>query len=351
MLSLQDKIEIVLISGENRTNREVANIFNTRHPNQNVNHTTVGRILNKFRATGSVANIVVKERAKNVTNEDNSLQVLGSIVEKGQTSLRIVAEQCDMSRNSVHRILKRNKFHPYRPTFISTLKERDLPARFDFCIWYQGQLEEDRDFYKKIIWLDEATFTSNGTVSSQTCRWWADENPHFAIETRDQYSFKTNVLCCIYHNKIIGPFFFRENLNAERFRLFLERDLANELDNLPLNIRPSIWLQLDGASVHCTIENRAVIDEMFSGRWLGRHSEYEWPARSPDLTPLDFFLWGYLKQLVYRFRPFANIDELEQRIRECVGSISKEMIVNAVKRVSKKTEKCLERNGGHTEMD
>jgi hypothetical protein len=28
-------------------------------------------------------------------------------------------------------------------------------------------------------------------------------------------------------------------------------------------------------------------------RWIGRVGFTEWPARSPDLTPLHFFLWGY----------------------------------------------------------
>ena len=28
-----------------------------------------------------------------------------------------------------------------------------------------------------------------------------------------------------------------------------------------------------------------------------------WPPRLPDLTPCDFFLWGYLKAKVYEQRP------------------------------------------------
>jgi hypothetical protein len=40
------------------------------------------------------------------------------------------------------------------------------------------------------------------------------------------------------------------------------------------------------------------LDERFSGRWIGRHDPFEWPARSPDLTPCDFLLWGYLKDIV-----------------------------------------------------
>jgi len=39
--------------------------------------------------------------------------------------------------------------------------------------------------------------------------------------------------------------------------------------------------------------------QRFEGRVVALHHEIEWPPRSPDLTPLDFFLWGYLKQNVF----------------------------------------------------
>lgn len=45
--------------------------------------------------------------------------------------------------------------------------------------------------------------------------------------------------------------------------------------------------------------------------------EQKWPPRSADLTPLDFFLWGYSKQMVYKERPFRDVDRLERVIHDC----------------------------------
>ena len=43
----------------------------------------------------------------------------------------------------------------------------------------------------------------------------------------------------------------------------------------------------------------------------------EYPGRFPDLTPMDFFLWEYLKDKVYRAKP-RIIDALEFEIgRQC----------------------------------
>jgi hypothetical protein len=61
----------------------------------------------------------------------------------------------------------------------------------------------------------------------------------------------------------------------------------------------------------------------------GRRGAIEWPSLSPDLTPLDFFLWGYLKSKVYFNRP-NNLDELRQRIRAEVEHITPEVLAKCL---------------------
>ena len=72
---------------------------------------------------------------------------------------------------------------------------------------------------------------------------------------------------------------------------------------------------------------RRVLDENFPHRWIGRHGTIEWPPRSPDLTPLDYFLWGYLKERVYKTR-LVNIEDLKQRITNEMNTITVEMLRN-----------------------
>jgi len=40
----------------------------------------------------------------------------------------------------------------------------------------------------------------------------------------------------------------------------------------------------------------------------------EWPFYSPDLTPLDFFLWGYLKDCIYANPKTRDIKQLKANI-------------------------------------
>ena len=59
---------------------------------------------------------------------------------------------------------------------------------------------------------------------------------------------------------------------------------------------PLIWQQ-DGTPCHVTNDNLQLLDGEFDGRVVSRRAirGQEWPPRSPDLNPCDFFLWGYLK--------------------------------------------------------
>jgi len=346
-LSVGEKCEIVSIFGDNyKTYRETANIFNGRH-NKNITHTTVIRIIKNFKNTGSV--IYKKKTTKRKATEDKQLEVLQTVVEEPKKTTRKMEQELEISKSTVIRILKKNKYHPYKPCFIHTLEERDFDRRFMFCMWVQGKIEEDPSFLKHVLFSDEATFTSNGVVSSQNCRWWADQNPHFTIETRQQRSFKTNVWCGIFKNRIIGPFFFHHNLSSNDYLEFLNVNISNFLDNITLDIRNKIYYQHDGAPIHSTLQVRNWLDTHFNGKWIGRFSDNPWPPRSPDLTPCDFFLWGYLKEKVYRKRPFENVAHMEETIQNCINEMPPHFIRNTLRELNRRTIKCIEAGGRHVE--
>ena len=46
------------------------------------------------------------------------------------------------------------------------------------------------------------------------------------------------------------------------------------------------------------------------------------PPRSPDATPCDFFLWGYVKDQVYVPRLPASVTEFKVRIRTTIETIT-----------------------------
>ncbi|KAJ4450069.1 hypothetical protein ANN_01476 [Periplaneta americana] len=80
--------------------------------------------------------------------------------------------------------------------------------------------------------------------------------------------------------------------------------------------QPGKWRK-NVAPVKRPLTVRELLNEVILGHWIGRRPPVEWLPKSPDLTPLDFFLWGHLKSVVYSNRP-RKLDELQENIRrEC----------------------------------
>jgi hypothetical protein len=79
--------------------------------------------------------------------------------------------------------------------------------------------------------------------------------------------------------------------------VFLQEVLPMLLEDVPLAIRHDMWFQNDGAPAHFSAQTQQHLTTQFPDRWLGRGGSVSWPARSPNL---NFFLWGHLKEVVYR---------------------------------------------------
>ena len=52
----------------------------------------------------------------------------------------------------------------------------------------------------------------------------------------------------------------------------------------------------DGTPPHFAVVVHEWLNAQFSGKWTSRRGLHEWLARSSDLTPCIFFLWGWLKE-------------------------------------------------------
>ena len=112
-----------------------------------------------------------------------------------------------------------------------------------------------------------------------------------------------------------------------------------------------IVLVQDGAPPHWALIVRAFLNEHFPMRWIGRGSPFIlWPPRSPDLTPMDFFIWGHLKGRLYRGQAYPNLEVLMGRIREEAGTIDVAMARRSLENFWERMLICEMRAGLSVEM-
>ena len=94
----------------------------------------------------------------------------------------------------------------------------------------------------------------------------------------------------------------------------LQNQFLPDLQAAKGNQTDRVIFQQDGATPHRRADVREWIKAQFPHRTIGLGLDVDWPARSPDLSTCDFFLWGYVKDLVYVQRPFRNVAELQLAI-------------------------------------
>ncbi|CAH2109244.1 unnamed protein product [Euphydryas editha] len=108
-------------------------------------------------------------------------------------------------------------------------------------------------------------------------------------------------------------------------------------------------LQHDGCPAHYARSVREYLDATFPQRWIGRLGYFLWPPRSPDLNPLDFFYWGYIKEKVYK-KPVTSVEDLRERIFAAAREINEAGHAQRIKQsFIRRCRACIRARGGHFE--
>lgn len=169
--------------------------------------------------------------------------------------------------------------------------------RLDFCRFMLNADLKDPSFLRNILWTDESKFDKDGITNYHNAHYWASKvhgNPNKKRTKGSQRRFSVNVWMGIISKHLIGPYFLPDNLNGERYENFLREDLPDLLEDLPLNLIRDMRFQHDGCPAHYRRSVREWLDTNYPNNWIRRGGPIPWPARSPDLTPMDFYVWGHI---------------------------------------------------------
>jgi hypothetical protein len=336
---------MIFIYGECRgNNRLAANVYAQRFPNlRHPSYTTIRNVTMRFRETGSV-----RDRPRSGRPRSDDTAVLAYFHAYPHSSTREVSMACGLTQPRIMQILKRNKMHPYSCFLQQALHYRDYALRLDWCNFLLNKEQQNNLFISTVLWSDESKFTQDGIINRHNIHYWADNNPHWNRNARHQVRWSLNVWCGMYGKRIVGPFLYRQNLNGDRYLRILENTVQDFLEDIPLQRRLTIWFQQDGAPAHKPRAIKQWLNNTFGDRWMGEHGPVRWPPRSPDLTPLDYFLWGHVKSIVYATPP-RDILDLEQRIYAAFATIDEATIERSINNVIVRAQHCIVAQGAHFE--
>lgn len=344
--------DMILVYGYCQGNgRKSVRVYQERYPNRRVpNHQTFAAVERRLRETGTFAPVMVHcGRNRNIRTVEVEEEILERVEEDPTLSTRQIAMEIAVSKDTVNRVLREQLLHPFHLQKVQQFLPIDLELRLDFCRFINERREHDQNFHRQILFTDECCFTRRGMTNLHNEHIYADENPHAIKVVHYQREFRINVWAGIIDRFIIGPVILPLRLNGLNYLEHLE-NLPNLFDELPLAIRQNMWFMHDGAPPHFTLNVRNHLNENFRNRWIGRgnNAPANWPPRSPDLTPMDYFLWGKLKTMVYS-NPVNTEDELWARIQNSVNilRLDAEMMNRVQFNFLRRINLCVQENGSH----
>ena len=219
-------------------------------------------------------------------------------------------------------------------------------------IWNHPLFMCIQDEERHIMISDEVNFPLNGRVNTQNTREYAEYGHpplNFNVDVRNDVRGSLHCWCGLTsEGHLVGPCFYEANLNGQLYLDIINDFVVPECNRQHIAIEHYWWFQ-DGCPAHRTGVVRERLQELFPNQVVALGHPTEYPPRSPDLTPLDFFLWGYVKSQVYR-PPFAEtLPVLQERVEAALRGVGRELIIRSVRDMYRRAQLCIQLEGAQVE--
>jgi hypothetical protein len=226
-----------------------------------------------------------------------------------------------------------------------------MEKRVQMAEWFQ----EHPNVIERLWFSDEAHFWLCGHVNSHNAVHWGRERPDKVI-SKPLHSEKVTVWAAMHKGqKLIGPFFFEDeneksvSISSETYIKTALKPFWNTLGRRKDIKKETEWFQQDGATPHTSRDSMAWLQRHFPGRHVSNKAVVSWAPHSPDLSPLDFMLWGHLKSKVYVNKP-DTIQNLKAAIRKEMKGITVGMVDRTIDHLQRtRLRTVIQRSGRHFE--
>ena len=278
------------------------------------NDAMIYRIVQKFTIHGTVVDRRLKNiphRAARITSEQIK-KVTKFYTRRQRISIRVAGRRLFISHNRVFKILRKYlKKRAFKARRVEGLTDSQKQRRVN-DVKSLLSIPNLMNFISRVWFTDESWFTVDGIRTKKDKKYWALSQDSVRPLVYQSHPVKILVWAAISSKGLIGPYFFEGNVNQVTYQECL-RWFIKELRRRKM-FKSSIIMQ-DGATPHTALSTREFLRKTFRYRVVGKFFAHSWPPYSPDLTPADFVLWPYLKNLVYTTNnPFNSVTSLKRKI-------------------------------------
>ena len=193
--------------------------------------------------------------------------------------------------------------------------------------------KDQTDDWYHTVFTDELSFQ----LFRNTIRRWS-KNSENEVKRIPKNRQKVHIWGTISIKGVVGYHTFRTNLTGICFVDILKPDL---LSDVTMQFKRRWRLQQDNDPIHMSDVAKEFIKNKTS-------ELLEWPANSSDLNPIENY-WNVIKRCVAKRKP-ANIDEIEQFMKEEIEKTDSNFLINFVNSMKDRCLTVISSNGERTKF-
>lgn len=303
------------------------------NPEKNWDKRSVAKLIERYVKRGTMDRKPGSGRPRRATAEviEEVEELICSQEEPGtHVPPRTIAAELDISRSTVHRILDDSDINQFKrvttPHMDDKARERRTVRAGNLGTKFGGNPR----MIERAVFQDESDFPLEIPINRQNNRVYfkgqkKDVPRKNLCHEGNRQCKKVMVSAALTWHGVTKPFFVNEKgikVNGPNYVKHLKTQLFPAIEKVyPRN--DWIFVQ-DGAPAHRSNLCQNFLSERLNRRYVKKE---DWPPKSPDSNPLDYYFWSRVKSKVYEGRmnkPFKNEEEMIRRIKlvwnECASN-------------------------------
>ena len=296
-----------------------------KNPELNWDKTSVKRLCNRLDTYGTTDRRPGSGRLRTATTDENQEDVdelICSQEEPGShTRPQTIADDLGVSYTSVQRMVKRSKINNFKRVQTPQMDDGARGRRVNRAVGLSKKFGKNPRMIERAVFKDESDFPLQIQMNKQNNRVYSKgKKSDIPVENLchegNRQSKKVMVSAALTWHGATKPFFVNSGgikVNGPNYLQHLKKELFPAVRKVYPR-EDWIFIQ-DGAPSH----RSNLVQDFLQENMHRRHvSKEEWPPKSLDSNPLDFYFWNKVKREVYKGRhnkPFATEKEMQQRIK------------------------------------
>lgn len=267
------------------------------------------------------------------------------ILEDPGQSLRKLATVLGVSERSMRRIAEEDlRYKSYTLKVRQMLSEDARSKRIARCHLLLSSLKNEAAGRIRFF-SDEKIFTVDAKVNRRNDRWLAYDPEEVPIVARTKSPANVHVLCVVSsEGDVMPPHFFEkgQNVTKEVYLGVLQTAIKPWIVAVASG-RPYVFQQ-DGAPAHTSHLVQNWLSDNVDMFW----SKEFWPPNSPDLNPMDYYVWSVVERVANKTR-HPNVTSLRAAIEAAFTNLDRALLKRACDRFRSRIEAIIAADGGYIE--